>query len=178
MPAGSTRIEVTLVPYTGGTRVTLVQTGHPSEESRTGTLAGWTHYLSTLAADAAQSTAQDRVFDLLGSWGAAWSEPDPATRMAHLDRCWAEDGRFRNPMACCDGREALSAHMANAQAHMQGASIEATSEFAFSHNFFRYGWRMVSADGTPMASGTDVGEIDPDGRIAWIVGFWDPMPGQ
>lgn len=178
IPAASTEVVVTVEPSVAGSTVKLVQTGHLSEEARMGTTGGWMHYVSTLAAGAADDTMEARLTPLLTEWGNAWAETNPEKRLLILNKIWAVDGRFRNPMASTNGREALNAHMANAQMHMQGVSIEPTTRFEHTHNFFRYAWKMTTADGMQMGSGMDVGEITPDGQIAWMVGFWDPMPGM
>ncbi len=49
VPPGSTRVEVTLVPEDGGTRVLLRHHGLPSDEQRTHHGAGWQMYLDRLA---------------------------------------------------------------------------------------------------------------------------------
>ena len=50
--AGSTRVEVTLEPDGGGTRLTLLHHGLP-EGTRGAHAEGWTHYLARLAPVAA-----------------------------------------------------------------------------------------------------------------------------
>jgi uncharacterized protein YndB with AHSA1/START domain len=53
MPAGSTRVTVTLHDENGGTRLTLRHEGLPSEELRTGHEMAWNTYLPRLAVVAA-----------------------------------------------------------------------------------------------------------------------------
>ena len=39
----------------------------------------------------------------------------------------------------------------------------------------RYGWELVGPDGTVAVDGTDIVEIDDDGRLTRIVGFFGPL---
>lgn len=48
MPAGSTRVSITLERVDGGTRLTLRHTDLPSEKERRDHEEGWTHYLSQI----------------------------------------------------------------------------------------------------------------------------------
>jgi hypothetical protein len=55
-------------------------------------LAGWRHALATLA----HAGAADQLAPVLGErvadWQAAWNEPEPARRLALLERCLADGG--------------------------------------------------------------------------------------
>jgi hypothetical protein len=71
-------------------------------------LAGWRHALATLA----HAGAADQLAPVLGErvadWQAAWNEPEPARRLALLERCLADGGRFRDPTAAVDGAAPLA----------------------------------------------------------------------
>jgi len=138
-------------------------------------LAAWACPSTTLWAQPAN--AQEAV-DLYGS---AWGEPDEAKRRAILEKAWAEDGVYTDPTAYVAGREALVQHIGGFQAGRSsgsGPSIQVDSSVDVHHDkFLRFAWKMVAADGkTVLSPGMDYGELDEDGRLKLIVGFFGPFP--
>lgn len=118
-------------------------------------------------------TAQEAV-DL---YGAAWAEPDEERRRGLLERAWAEDGVYTDPTAEVTGREALVAHIGGFLEQAQGGRIVITSQVDHHHgNRLRFSWAMQSAAGQTLAEGMDYGELDEDGRLKLIVGFFGPFP--
>ncbi len=123
------------------------------------------------------ANAQEAV-DLYGS---AWREPDEAKRRAILEKAWAEDGVYTDPTAYVDGREALVQHIGGFLAGRStgsGPSIQIDSSVDVHHDkFLRFAWKMVGPDGkTVLSPGMDYGELDEDGRLKLIVGFFGPFP--
>lgn len=118
-------------------------------------------------------TAQEAV-DL---YGAAWAEPDEERRRGLLERAWAEDGVYTDPTAEVKGREALVAHIGGFLKQAQGGRIVITSQVDHHHGIrLRFSWAMQSAAGQTLAEGMDYGELDEDGRLKLIVGFFGPFP--
>ena len=57
---------------------------------------------------------------------------------------------------------------------MPGARIEVTSGADEHHGRIRFGWKLT---GAPQAmDGIDVGQVDADGRLLSILGFWGANP--
>jgi hypothetical protein len=105
---------------------------------------------------------------------AAWNEPDEAKRLQLLERCWADDGTYTDPMSDVAGREALVALITGFQAQMPGATISIQSAIDEHHGRIRFGWAL---NGGPTAmDGIDVGILGADGRLVSIVGFWGMAP--
>ncbi len=98
------------------------------------------------------------------AYGAARSEGDEPRRRELLDIAWGHDAVDRNPLAAVTGRDALSAHLAETQASLQGGA------------FFR--WAINDATGTVVMTGWDVGQLDDHGRIARLTGFLDADTGS
>ena len=126
----------------------------------------------------AQPTSAQEAVDLYGS---AWAEPDEAKRREILEKAWAEDGVYTDPTAYVDGREALVQHIGGfltGQSAGDGPSIEIDSSVDVHHvKFLRFSWKMVAPDGkTVLSPGMDYGELDEDGRLKLIVGFFGPFP--
>jgi hypothetical protein len=109
---------------------------------------------------------------------AAWNEKDAVKRSALLDRAWAADGVYIDPMSDLKGREALAATIAGLHAQQPGVRMEIASGIDQHHNQIRFRWDFVGADGKVSITGIDVGELAPDGRIARIVGFWADPPAK
>jgi len=145
--------------------------------SRLTTLAALaTLFLLPAMAASQPSSAQEAV----DTYGAAWREPDEAKRRALLEKAWAEDGVYVDPTAEVVGREALVQHIGRFQASSSanGPKIVAASRVDVHHDtHLRFAWQMVGADGkTVISPGMDYGQLDEDGRLKLIVGFFGPLP--
>jgi hypothetical protein len=108
----------------------------------------------------------------------AWNEPDASKRKPLLEKAWADDGAYIDPVSDVKGRDGLEATIAGFHAQQPGARIDLTSGIDQHHNQIRFKWDFVRADGNIAVSGIDVGEIAPDGRLARIVGFWAEPPAK
>ena len=108
----------------------------------------------------------------IDTYTEAWAERDAAARLALLERCWAEDGVYCDPLGRAEGRPALSDLIAGFQAQQPGARIEVVSEVDEHHGFLRFTWRMRGPDGAVAIEGTDFGEVDEQGLLRRIVGFF------
>lgn len=114
--------------------------------------------------------------ETIADYVAAWNEPDEEKRRAHLERAWADDGIYIDPMADARGREALLAVIAGFHAQQPGARIVLASGVDQHHNQVRFRWDFLNAEGKTQIAGIDVGELGPDGRLARIIGFWAEPP--
>lgn len=114
------------------------------------------------------------VHETVKVYSAAWGEPDAAKRATILSQCWAEEGSYLDPSAHVEGRDALNAHIGGVLEKLPGARIELTSDISCHHGRIYFSWQLVSADGRVILAGVDFGALDADGRIAQIVGFFNP----
>jgi hypothetical protein len=62
------------------------------------------------------------------------------------------------------------------QAGRPGARLELMSGVDLHHHVVRFLWRLVGADGRGGERSIDVGEVDADGRLTKIVGFFGEPP--
>jgi len=106
----------------------------------------------------------------------AWAEPDPAVRRALLARCWSVDGVYCDPLGRATGRDALADLIGGFQTAQPGARIEVASGVDEHDGHLRFGWRLLAPDGSVALEGMDVGELDGDGALRRIVGFFGPLP--
>jgi len=114
--------------------------------------------------------------DIVQAYLAAWNETDETKRRALLDRSWADDGRYTDPMSVAPGRDALVALISQFQQQMPGASLVATSGIDLHHERLRFGWKLAAPDGSTRMEGIDVGQLADDGRLQSITGFFGPLP--
>ena len=115
------------------------------------------------------------IEDVIAEYSAAWSETDPAARMAMLARTVVEDVPYVDPGAQVTGLAALSDVIAGVQATFPGAVLLRTSAVDSHHDCIRFAWRFVDPEGTPLLEGIDVCTVDDDGRIASFTVFFGPL---
>jgi hypothetical protein len=105
----------------------------------------------------------------------AWGEPDLAKRRQLLQRVWADDGTYTDPVTHVAGREAL---LQRISAHLQkypGSRIVPSSHADVHHSMLRFTWQFLASDGKVQTEGIDFGEMTSDGRIRKIVGFFGSL---
>jgi hypothetical protein len=105
----------------------------------------------------------------------AYAEPDPTRRSALLDQVWTRDGQLFDPPFDGTGPAAIAALVDVVLEHYPAHHFERTTTVDSHHDFARYGWALVGADGVVGASGTDVVTVDDSGRLARIVGFFGDL---
>jgi len=117
---------------------------------------------------------QTSIETTIAAYAAAWNEPDDAARRHLLETAWAASGTYTDPTAHVEGRAALVQHIAGFLKSSPGARIVATSRADSHHGMLRFSWRLIRADGTTI-DGMDFGELDSEGQLKRIVGFFGPF---
>jgi hypothetical protein len=116
--------------------------------------------------------------DLVQHYLATWNETDTDTRRALIERHWADDPRYTDPLAEVRGRDQLDATIAAVQGQFPGFVFTALSEADSHHAQARFTWGLGPADAPePVVVGFDVVTTDADGRIETVLGFLDRVPG-
>ena len=113
---------------------------------------------------------------VVDTYAQAWLEPDHTARRALLDRCWAADGVYCDPLGQVTGRDGLADHIGGFQAAQPGARLEVVTGVDEHDGYLRFGWRLLAPDGAVALEGMDFGELDGDGMLRRIVGFVGPLP--
>ena len=106
---------------------------------------------------------------------AAWNEPDPAKVRSHLDLALADDVDFIDPSIVTHGIDEFEANVHHVQEQIPGARYERGSGVDSHHNLYRYTWQ-ISQHGEPLLSGFDVTEVDENGKVTRVLGFFGPLP--
>lgn len=112
---------------------------------------------------------------VIGIYCAAWNEPDPDQRDRMLQQVWAADATYTDPTVHLVGRRELVRHIDNVLTRYPGSSIVMTSALDAHHGVGRFAWKKVLADGSSLPEGVDFAEIDGDGKLSRIVGFFGPL---
>jgi SnoaL-like domain len=102
----------------------------------------------------------------------AYCEPDPATRADLLAAVWAPTGTLIDPPFDGEGLDAIAAMVDVVLTHYAGHTFRRTTAIDAHHAFGRYEWELVGPDGDVAVTGTDIVEIDDDGRLTRIIGFF------
>ena len=111
--------------------------------------------------------------DPITAYGRAWTTPDEAERAALLETAWAAGAVYNDPLDHLEGREALGRHIAATQASLAGGRIEVTGTPVRHHDSAFFRWTMTDASGATVLTGFDVVQLDAEGRIARLTGFFD-----
>ena len=74
------------------------------------------------------------------------------------------------------GHEGIAALSDVVFEHFPGHSFRRTSAVDAHHGVARYGWELVAPDGTVAVGGIDVAELDDDGRLVRVTGFFGDLP--
>ena len=116
------------------------------------------------------------IATLVDGWLAAYADPDASRRLAVIRDSWNAEGRLVDPPLEARGHQGISDQAATLQSQFPGHRFERSSGIDAHHQFLRYGWKLVDADCAAVLQGVDVMELDVDGRIARVVGFFGAQP--
>ena len=115
--------------------------------------------------------------DPVTAYGDAWLAEDDDERRRLLEVAWAPDAVYCDPIDRVEGREALARHIAATQAMLAGGRIAVTSTPVRHHDSAFFRWTMSDVAGATVLTGFDVVQLDADGRIARLTGFFDTDTG-
>jgi SnoaL-like domain len=118
-------------------------------------------------------------FDAIAaSYLGAWNERDPGARAAAIDKLWAPDARYTDPLADVQGREAIDATVAAVQQQFPGFVFRLAGAVDGHHDQCRFSWELGPADGEAPVAGSDVALIGEDGTLQAVLGFLDRVPAS
>jgi hypothetical protein len=103
---------------------------------------------------------------------AAYGEPDPARRAVLIAEAWAPDGRLIDPPLDGQGHGGIDAMFVAVQGMFAGHSFRRTTVVDAHHDRARYGWELVGPDGSVAVAGVDYAELDADGKLRTVTGFF------
>jgi len=168
---GGSRVTVLFRDVSGGTEVTL---RHEVADAgaRDAHGPGWRFQLS-LFANVAAAEEHAGAGDRVAGWFEAWRSANPAERLALLEQHACPDVSFRDRFACIIGREELAGHIHASHVHMPGLALEQRGGLRSCQGTVVAEWVAKGPNDATVATGLNVFELAPDGRIASVVGFGD-----
>lgn len=104
-----------------------------------------------------------------------WNTDDAAELQRLAARTFAADVSYHAPIGVLARTGALIGFRNQFAQHQPGYLFRDRVEPAVHHDRARLQWELV-VDGQTFATGTDVLELDDDGRITSITGFLDQAP--
>jgi hypothetical protein len=111
--------------------------------------------------------------DGIGAYGQAWLETDEERRRQLLERAWAPEAVYCDPLDVVQGREALVAHIGAFQDSLAGGRVDIVGEADRHHDSAHFRWVITDPAGAQVLSGFDVVQLDEHGRITRLTGFFD-----
>jgi hypothetical protein len=115
---------------------------------------------------------------LVDDYLMAWNEVDSTARRALVNKVWASDGTYIDPLVSAAGTAAIDEVIAGAQEQFAGMRFVRGGVFESHHNIARFTWELVPAGGgESVVVGFDVAVLGADDKIAGVYGFIDKMPG-
>ncbi len=106
---------------------------------------------------------------------AAWNEKDPSKVRGHLDKALASNVLFADPHYYIKGIDAFYDMVKEFHVKYPVSRCEHTSGYNVHNNRYRYNW-LVSINNQPVVAGMDVTEINEDGKIVRVDGFFGDIP--
>ncbi|MYM29491.1 SnoaL-like domain-containing protein [Duganella sacchari] len=104
---------------------------------------------------------------------AIWNERDAAARRALVAKAFSLDASYIDPMMRGAGHDGIDAMIAGAQGQFPGYRFELAGTPDGHNDVVRFSWSLAAPGSAPVAFGTDVAKVAPDGRLASITGFLD-----
>jgi hypothetical protein len=125
--------------------------------------------------DGGMGSCAGTLDQLIDTYCAAWSDPDPMRRREILERVWADGATYTDPRVHAVGLDELLVHIDKVVAGRPGAKVVRTSRVDAHHDVARFAWHVVQAGGTALPESLDVVELSADGRIQRVIGFFGPL---
>jgi len=115
--------------------------------------------------------------DVAARYLAAWNEPDASRRSRLVADSFAPDTYYVDPMMDGHGHDGVAGLIAAVHQRFAGHrfTLEGTPEGH--HDVVRFSWSLAADGAAPVARGTDVAELDSDGRLRRVTGFLDYIAG-
>ena len=107
-----------------------------------------------------------------------WNETDPTARQGAIEKLWADDARYIDPLTDAQGWSAIDAAIAGAQQQFPGFAFRLTGTVDGHHDQCRFSWEFGPAGVEAPVAGSDVALVAKDGRLQAVLGFLDKVPAS
>jgi hypothetical protein len=106
---------------------------------------------------------------------AGYCEPDAARRTELLGTAWTSTGELIDPPMAGNGVEEIAGLADTVLTHYPDHRFQRTTAVDEHHGFARYGWSLVSPDGTAAVTGFDFARVDGEGKLLQVIGFFGDL---
>ncbi|MEY2552347.1 MAG: hypothetical protein QOC57_207 [Ilumatobacteraceae bacterium] len=120
-------------------------------------------------------TTSTSITAVIDSHLEAYALADADRRATLVAANWSADGELTDPPLAGRGHAEITALADVVLTHYAGHHFERTTAVDAHHSFARYGWSLVGPVGSVAVSGTDFVELDDDGKLLRIVGFFGAL---
>ena len=107
---------------------------------------------------------------------AAYADLDTARRAAAIQRIWAPGGELIDPPMAATGHSQINQQADQLLAQFPGHRFARSSGIDSHHGMARYAWRLVAPSGGVVLEGIDIAQLDSEGRLSRVTGFFGPLP--
>ena len=107
---------------------------------------------------------------------AAYADPDAARRAGVVERIWAASGRLIDPPLAAAGHAQIVQQAQQLLAQFPGHRFVRSSGIDSHHDMARYAWQLVGPSGAAVLEGVDIAQVDHEGRLVQVTGFFGPLP--
>lgn len=122
------------------------------------------------------NTLSNASADIATRYVQVWNENDPARRRMLIGQMFTPQATYLDPLMQSTGHDAIDAMVGAAQAQFSGLRFDVSGGPDGHHDVVRFSWSLGTAGAEPVAVGTDIAVMAPDGRVEKITGFLDKMP--
>ena len=165
---GQTRVSFSLHDRAAGTLL-VFRHSFGDAQNRDLHVDGWRYHLAVFAYVVCEEQHAG-VAGTFEQWFTAWNSADPAERSAALNACTAEGIHFVDRYGTATSRTELAAHIANARKYLP-ITVRALGAARQSCGTALLDWEAIGPDGKAMMRGTNVYDLDGDGKIERVVGI-------
>lgn len=113
---------------------------------------------------------------LIDSYLAAYGESDKTTRSEVVRGIWAEDGQLVDPPLTAQGHTQIIDQADALLSQFPGHRFMRSSGIDTHHGWSRYGWQLLDTAGQVALEGCDFAQVDDNGKLTQVVGFFGPLP--
>jgi hypothetical protein len=122
-------------------------------------------------------TAASAAPDIAARYLSAWNATDTAERERLVREAFSSEVHYLDPMMEGRGHDGMAALIAGAQQRFAGYRFALLGTPEGHHSVVRFSWALAAPGAEPVARGTDVAEVDADGRLRRVTGFLDYVAG-
>lgn len=114
--------------------------------------------------------------DLIDRYLACWNETDSAARRELINKTWADDAQYVDPLVDARGHDAIDAAISGVQQQFPAHVFTLAGSIDTHHDVARFSWGLGPDGDGPLVVGFDVTTAAADGRLARVIGFLDKVP--